>query len=68
MKNISNQALFARDCTKCPTCGRASWYVIECDCGHTYCKYCAKEDDMFEEDSETLRVICPKCDDFMIYV
>jgi hypothetical protein len=66
MKNISNADISAEKCTKCPTCGETSWYVMECDCGHIFCKHCttAKND----EDSESFCLECPKCGEGALYV
>lgn len=66
MKNISNQALFTEDCTKCSNCGKASWYVMECDCGYIFCEHCSAEH--VEKDSDNILLVCPKCDKSVLYV
>jgi hypothetical protein len=67
MKNISNHDIDSEKCTKCPTCGKPSWYVIECDCGHIFCEHCSVKD---EENIETdiIDLECPKCGKFQLYV
>jgi len=64
MKNISNQEIFAENCTKCPTCGKASWYVMECDCGNIFCQYCSIPS---EYDNDCIYLKCPICGKTMLY-
>ncbi len=66
MKNISNQELDADKCTKCPTCGKSSWYVMLCDCGHYVCKHCTAE--KADADSDITQIQCPKCGAVVLYV
>lgn len=67
MKNIANQELFEKDCTQCPTCGKRSWYVMECDCGDIFCRYCSAKDESIENE-DIIYLKCPKCGKFMMYV
>jgi len=66
MINISNAEIFLENCTKCPTCGKPSWYVMECDCGHTFCKNCTTANN--ETDAETITLECPKCKEVNLFV
>lgn len=70
MKNISNQEIFTENCTKCPTCGKRSWYVMECDCCHIFCRYCSDIDKDAVGDGSEIDVVyleCPKCGKFEVY-
>lgn len=66
MKNISNQEIDAEKCTHCPTCGKASWYVHECDCGTYVCEYCSAE--KADKETENIQITCPKCGKSILYV
>jgi hypothetical protein len=66
MKNISNCEIDSAKCTKCPTCGKTSWYILECDCGHIVCEHCSSE--KTEDDSDTILITCPKCGNFNMFV
>lgn len=66
MKNISNLEIRTEDCTQCPNCGKRSWYVMQCDCGFIFCRYCSAEH--AEEDSDNIILTCPKCRKSVMYV
>lgn len=66
MKNISNLDISSDKCTKCPTCNKASWYIMECDCGHTFCKHCSTAKN--EDNSEMITLECFKCKRFKLFV
>ena len=65
MENISNQELLTENCTQCPSCGKRSWYVMKCSCGHIFCRYCSAEKS--EIDSDNILLVCPNCGETMIY-
>ena len=65
MKNISNLEIDSDKCTKCSTCGKPSWYVMECDCGHIFCKNCSLPD---EWENDCINLECPKCGKSTLYV
>lgn len=66
MKNISNQGLYKENCTKCPNCKKASWYIMECDCGNLFCEECSVEDEDHSERAVWLE--CPECGKTKIYI
>jgi hypothetical protein len=66
MRNISNTEISSDKCTKCPTCGKPSWYVMECNCGHIFCKNCTTAKN--EPDVESIELECPKCGEVKLYV
>lgn len=66
MKNISNLDNNSETCTICSTCGKTSWYVMECNCGHIFCKYCSAEKS--DNDSDNIVLTCPKCGKSVIYI
>ena len=65
MKNISNQAIWTEECTKCPNCKETSWYVMKCDCGFTFCKECGVDDG--EHSERTVWLECPNCGNSEMY-
>lgn len=65
MKEISNMDIDAEKCTKCSTCGKSSWYIQKCDCGHIVCEYCSAEK---SNDEDKVIVRCPKCNSVVMYV
>ena len=69
MRNISNQDIDANKCTLCVNCLKPSWYVMECDCGHIFCKHCtAKDEDEDDYEGDIITLICPKCGKSTLYV
>jgi hypothetical protein len=67
MRNISNRALFQKDCTKCPTCRTASWYIMKCSCGKIFCDNCGNTRGS-KNNNDTLIIICPTCGKEKIYM
>ena len=65
MKNISNQEIDPAKCTHCPTCGKSSWYVMQCDCGYIMCENCAGKKD---KETGDILIKCPKCGKSVLYV
>lgn len=68
MKNISNTEISSEKCTKCKTCGKPSWYVMICDCGHEFCKNCTTADAENDSDSDTIVLECPKCGGIQLFI
>ena len=65
MENISNQEIDSELCTKCSTCGKPSWYIMKCDCGHIFCKHCIATDEL---DYDCINLECPKCGKSILYI
>jgi hypothetical protein len=65
MVNISNMKQ-GDECTQCPTCGKRSWEIFQCDCGHVFCEHCGIRDP--ESDSDSFSLECNKCDKPIVIV
>lgn len=64
MKNISNQGISSEKCTKCNACGKPSWYIMQCDCGHIFCKNCS----VSKSEQNIIILECLKCGETQLYV
>lgn len=65
--NYLFESIQTLDGNVCPICGQTDWYVMRCKCGHIFCRKCQKDAFHYNEESESITVVC-ECGDSLLLI